>query len=251
MHQYTRKNLFTLIELLVVIAIIAVLAAMLLPALSKARSKARTISCANNFSTLGRYLHLYFSDWEDYFPYSGKHHSDYFWNRSSPCCPWLAYTPGEETYIIGGLKYGASSKRYVRDPLCCPEVYNNQLHTKVSGHNSISNVPQLLDSHFCSMRLNELTHATSGAAFRASKVSNVKMPSALLYAADSNGQGIGKYRCVYLESGDDNLISSRHANAANILYSDGHVVLTKYEELPDYRCSSAAFNGPVWEPNAK
>lgn len=74
------KKYFTLIELLIVIGIIAILAALLLPALGKAREKAKSINCVSNLKQFGLCFTMYMDENRTMPPtlanYSGQY---YYW----------------------------------------------------------------------------------------------------------------------------------------------------------------------------
>ncbi len=93
------KKTFTLIELLVVIAIIAILAAILLPALGKARDRARAAGCVSNMKQIGLKHIMYLNDNDDFFCVC--------WGQSVPGVQWnYSYWHNFLRYYVDNMSKG-------------------------------------------------------------------------------------------------------------------------------------------------
>ena len=237
-------NRFTLIELLVVIAIIAILAGMLLPALNKARAKAKAISCTSNFNQLGKYTAVYMSDYNDIFPIGNTSSQSVFW-RGDVETAIKSVIPVDDMGVIGGIR---DTKRH---NLCCPEVDSRNLTYNMDG--KVCNYPGLLNSIFSSISLNQGLYRSTRYASTSTPIrfNQIRHPSALVTYADGNGSGYTNYYCKWIPGLSDtyklNNIPARHNGGANFLYGDLHVKMLNYGQFPS-ASYGYQYDGPIWNP---
>ena len=229
------ERAFTLIELLVVIAIIGILAAMLLPALNKARAKAKTALCVANEKQIGLAVGLYADDNNDCFPpgYENTVGSDWHLIIS----PYLSKT--KNTYTAQG---GASPT------FICPASVQVLPSGITMSLTYTAHRAMFWCNPACNINGNKITQYTRGQCTRPSDMVMVfdgcqqSVDSATTFDAQACSDQLGDTLIIYPGTkptqaepmipannvdgpNGQGLIRWRHNgnNGANFLYVDGHV----------------------------
>jgi prepilin-type N-terminal cleavage/methylation domain-containing protein/prepilin-type processing-associated H-X9-DG protein len=196
-------RIFTLTELLVVVAIIAILASMLLPALNKARDKARSLNCGSRIRQLSTFMHLYISDNNDSFYYSINGN----WSGA-----YSIKNPGFVNYVgysVADPDHQNSSNIYT-----CPGYVRDI-------KNTYQKMSYGINYYLCHAQYNKL-----------SKLTNVKRPSQVMLLIEKGHMpawdGINAPWYVgTLNTGIHlqavNITQKRHPTNINLTFVDGHL----------------------------
>jgi prepilin-type N-terminal cleavage/methylation domain-containing protein/prepilin-type processing-associated H-X9-DG protein len=205
-----RLRAFTLIELLVVIAVIAILAGLLLPAVAKAQSQARSISCLGQLRQIGLATMMYADDHAGRLPrstHSATAHGEQPWGYAllphlgCPCCK--ASDP-LWTNVFNSLYRCPVDKRRNSD-----WSYGKNVYPELS--------PQ----------------ETGGPTW--SRLPDFPSPVATVLFAEKTGGSMADHFMAnfWAEGGEPEVDKKRHGTRSNYIYCDGHAASAAFERTYD------------------
>ena len=261
MRQSRRKSeAFTLIELLVVIAIIGILAGMLLPALSKARTRATLAQCMSDLRQWGLAATMYFDEHDQYIPldeYDAGGTDQPTWpeviSANSASCwyivlpPYFQKPPISSFHTFSGFNYLYRTKNIFE----CPAVnwvgmpsptlrpyFSLAMNSKLNQTMTTATIKQLDQGTGGPNNSNHRLVDTTTVAMFLDTIALPSEPKAF------SGQG-GKYGSPKSYT---TRISARHGAFCPIVFFDGHVEAVLLAQLTDNSGKNVPTSPVIWDP---